>query len=119
MFARIWRWTGAGKLWDESVKQRISAELKEKAAFLIKWGCLIHFIRDYVVEATVVGGSILQFTGQHQKLRRSHQALQAFLFSGVQCVGPSMMPTFNSRGDIIIMEHLSVYNGQVDIGVLL
>lgn len=33
-----------------------------------------------------------------------------------QCVGPSMMPTFNPRGDIALLEHVSVWSGRVAAG---
>ncbi|KAL4422353.1 hypothetical protein ABPG75_008550 [Micractinium tetrahymenae] len=32
------------------------------------------------------------------------------------CVGPSMMPTFNPRGDIALLEHVTVWSGRVAVG---
>ncbi|PSC73932.1 Mitochondrial inner membrane protease subunit 1 [Micractinium conductrix] len=32
------------------------------------------------------------------------------------CVGPSMMPTFNPRGDIALLEHVTVWSGRVEVG---
>lgn len=32
------------------------------------------------------------------------------------CVGPSMMPTFNPRGDVAILEHVSVWTHNIKVG---
>lgn len=37
-------------------------------------------------------------------------------FAPPQCVGPSMMPTFNPRGDIALLEHVTVWSGRVVVG---
>lgn len=34
----------------------------------------------------------------------------------VQCIGPSMMPTFNPRGDVTLVEHVSVWTRNIQIG---
>lgn len=39
--------------------------------------------------------------------------VQYYGFEFTLCVGPSMLPTFNSIGDIIIIEHPSVMLGSV------
>ena len=33
-----------------------------------------------------------------------------------QCVGPSMLPTFNARGDLLLQEWLSVYTERIKAG---
>ncbi|PRW45470.1 mitochondrial inner membrane protease subunit 1-like [Chlorella sorokiniana] len=32
------------------------------------------------------------------------------------CIGPSMMPTFNPRGDVTLVEHVSVWTHNIQIG---
>ncbi|KAK9829968.1 hypothetical protein WJX72_008940 [[Myrmecia] bisecta] len=32
------------------------------------------------------------------------------------CFGPSMLPTFNARGDILLLEHFSVWTEQIHVG---
>lgn len=39
--------------------------------------------------------------------------VQYYGFEFTLCVGPSMLPTFNSIGDIIVIEHPSVMVGNV------
>ena len=39
-----------------------------------------------------------------------------FCLVGVQCVGPSMMPTFNPYGDVAFVEHISVELGLIRPG---
>lgn len=34
----------------------------------------------------------------------------------MQCIGPSMMPTFNPRGDVTLVEHVSVWTNNIQIG---
>ena len=34
----------------------------------------------------------------------------------MQCVGPSMLPTFNSFGDIVLYEHFSAYTNTIEKG---
>ena len=34
----------------------------------------------------------------------------------LQCVGPSMLPTFNERGDLVLMEHYSVFAEKIRSG---
>jgi signal peptidase I len=33
-----------------------------------------------------------------------------------QCVGPSMLPTFNKQGDVALLEHVSVWAGRIRTG---
>jgi len=33
-----------------------------------------------------------------------------------QCVGPSMLPTFNANGDLVLTEHYSVYMQKIQPG---
>ena len=34
----------------------------------------------------------------------------------MQCVGPSMLPTFNEKGDLVLLEHYSVYAARIQPG---
>ena len=34
----------------------------------------------------------------------------------LQCTGPSMLPTFNQRGDVALLEHLSVLAERIEVG---
>lgn len=34
----------------------------------------------------------------------------------MQCTGPSMLPTFNPKGDILLYEHFSTNFGRIQIG---
>src|SRR5690349_19866964 len=34
----------------------------------------------------------------------------------LQCVGPSMLPTFNARGDLLLQEWFSVYTERIRVG---
>ena len=34
----------------------------------------------------------------------------------MQCVGPSMLPTFNEKGDLVLLEHYSVYAERIQPG---
>lgn len=34
----------------------------------------------------------------------------------LQCMGPSMLPTFNTRGDVLLLEHFSTYLRRIEIG---
>ena len=36
----------------------------------------------------------------------------------MQCMGPSMLPTFNTRGDVLLLEHLSTHFGRISVGEL-
>jgi len=36
--------------------------------------------------------------------------------SALQCVGPSMLPTFNTRGDVALVEHASVAFRRLHVG---
>lgn len=44
----------------------------------------------------------------HQPHRPSHAPMQ--------CIGPSMMPTFNPRGDVTLVEHVSVWTNNIQVG---
>ena len=33
-----------------------------------------------------------------------------------QCMGPSMLPTFNTRGDVLMLEHFSTQLGRISVG---
>lgn len=39
-----------------------------------------------------------------------------YVFEVTMCIGPSMMPTFNSAGDLVLVEHISVLRNKLRTG---
>jgi len=59
-----------------ALKGVLSETAKFNALAVLKFGCFLHVMHEYVLEVTM-------------------------------CVGPSMLPTFNASGDIVLLERFS------------
>lgn len=89
-----------------------------QAAYLLKFGASVYLFRDYVCEPTVVstgeGALGKEKTGAcptpHPDLSPPPSP------PPLQCVGPSMLPTLNARGDIVLIESLSRRAGRIRVG---
>ena len=55
---------------------KVAGEAARSFGTVVKFGCLLHCIHDYVIEVTM-------------------------------CIGPSMLPTFNPSGDIVLLDRFS------------
>ena len=89
------------------------AEIQEKAGVILQAGCIVYVFREYCLEISVV--SILLPIRLHPA--RRHQPLLSDICPWVQCMGPSMLPTFNTKGDILLLEHFSTLFNRIEIGV--
>ncbi|KAK9830828.1 hypothetical protein WJX74_009119 [Apatococcus lobatus] len=58
--------------------------------------------RDVVFNILVAGGCV--------------HLVREYIAEPTKCIGPSMLPTFNPRGDLLIQEHLSVTFRQIRVG---
>ncbi|KAK9843884.1 hypothetical protein WJX84_005986 [Apatococcus fuscideae] len=58
--------------------------------------------RDVTINALLVGGCV--------------HLVREYIAEPTKCMGPSMLPTFNPRGDVLIQEHLSVTFKQIRVG---
>lgn len=76
------------------------ADLAARLWLVTRFGCCVQVFHDYVADVTVV------------RLSRTCRPVQPrgpqFDCGRLQCVGPSMLPTFNrSGGDIVVCEHVT------------
>ena len=118
------------------------ADVREKGSLFVRVACLVHVVRTYGVEATAVRADLLHLcacngavilAGRNaacstlscilpQSRTCSRQAVettrcpQPTETAPSQCVGPSMLPTFNARGDLLLQEWLSVYTERIKVG---
>eukprot|EP00611_Tribonema_gayanum_P018542 TRINITY_DN31677_c0_g1_i1.p1 TRINITY_DN31677_c0_g1~~TRINITY_DN31677_c0_g1_i1.p1 ORF type:complete len:196 (+),score=51.66 TRINITY_DN31677_c0_g1_i1:120-707(+) len=76
----------------QALRSRASAGAKEfkdeqlpYLTALIKFGAVIHVIREYIGEITM-------------------------------CVGPSMLPTINQEGDVVVLDKMTARSGQIQVG---
>ncbi|XP_075643901.1 mitochondrial ATP-independent inner membrane protease subunit 1a isoform X2 [Castanea sativa] len=90
-------------------------EVLDRTAIVAKFLCLLHVTNNYLCSPTLVGNPI--------------NTCSIFLFSfclfvgwlgllscGVQVYGPSMLPTLNLTGDVVLAEHVSHKIGKVGTG---
>ena len=91
-------------------------EVLDRTAIVAKFLCLLHVTNNYLCSPTLVGNPI--------------NTSSIFLFPiffflglgllscGVQVYGPSMLPTLNLTGDVVLAEHVSHRIGKVGRGDL-
>ena len=92
-------------------------EVLDRTAIVAKFLCLLHVTNNYLCSPTLVGNPI----------NTSSIFLFPFFFffwglgllsCGVQVYGPSMLPTLNLTGDVVLAEHVSHRIGKVGTGDL-
>lgn len=88
------------------------AEIQEKAGVILQAGCIVYVFREYCLEISVVSLSL----PIRIHLARRDQPLSNNICPWVQCMGPSMLPTFNTKGDILLLEHFSTLFDRIEIG---
>ena len=88
-------------------------EVLDRTAIVAKFLCLLHVTNNYLCSPTLVGNPI------------NTSSIFLFFFSGfgllscgVQVYGPSMLPTLNLTGDVVLAEHVSHRIGKVGRGDL-
>lgn len=99
MFRRFW-----SKYWNDQFSQSIA----DKAAYFVKAAALIYIVRENICELTVVRYQLIAASHTHASHHNYHYLLQ--------CVGPSMMPTFNPQGDVALVEHITVLSNNLKVG---
>ena len=87
------------------------SELGWHAVKFVKYVCIVHVVREYVCEFSLVRPTPVQVAPASS----SSSVLRHLLGLG-QCVGPSMLPTFNKSGDVVLFEHLSVFAKAIQPG---
>ena len=130
----------ATRFWARYKASPLLAELGGKTAYFIKAVAAIYIVRENLVEFTVVRAAVgcgrpcsvstlpaappapvgacrcrWHSSAAHQPPASRQPAPCPAPFPP-QCVGPSMMPTFNPRGDIALLEHVTVWSGRVEVG---
>ena len=97
-----------------NVKQwsRIVKEALDRAFFTAKFLCLLHVSNTYLCTVALVSKAtpLIHFYSS---------SLQFLLSSMIRCLqahGPSMLPTLNLSGDLILADRLSVRFGKVGPG---
>ena len=69
---------------------------------MLQYGCVIQVFHDHVAELKLV----------RRAARTRRRAGWPLTRRPAQCVGPSMLPAFNSSGnDVVLCEHLSTHWG--------
>ena len=83
------------------------ADLAARLWLVTRFGCCVQVVHDYVADVTVVRPRLSPPCACPCALRP--RLLPVALTAGApQCVGPSMLPTFNqSGGDIVVCEHVT------------
>ncbi len=74
-------------------------------ASVIQFGALSHCLLEHVVEVQMVGGCCSALISPISDLTTLLYPMNVVLL--FKCVGPSMLPTFNTIGDIVIVDRLS------------
>ena len=120
----------ASRFWQRYRRHPLLAEIAERAAYFTKAVAAIYIVRENLVEFTVVrardagpGLVPVAAAATATACRLPPARLPSLLTAAacpprcpLQCVGPSMMPTFNPRGDVAILEHVSVWSGRIAAG---
>ncbi len=63
-----------------------------------------------------IGPSLMPILIPEMMRAALHNNPMPYLLTLPQCIGPSMMPTFNPRGDVTLVEHVSVLTNNIQIG---
>lgn len=107
------RWPRLAQLAQRYNLGPLFSEIKEKAGVILQAGCIVYVFREYCMEVSVVSLCSESLLGDPKViLRRCWQSEVCFM----QCMGPSMLPTFNTRGDVLLLEHLSTHFGRIGVG---
>ena len=105
-----------------------AAEVAGKAASLLKFGAGVYLFRDWLCEPTVVRDWRERKKGKKKRrlisimnvpigsVLRSTSTKKNKKLKTIQCVGPSMLPTLQARGDVVLAESLSVRTGKLRVG---
>ena len=119
------------------------ADVREKGSLFVRVACLVHVVRNYGVEATAVSADVLHLcacigawilAGRNAAcgtlscipgtaarccdlcVSLNNKLVAKCVRCSLQCVGPSMLPTFNARGDLLLQEWFSVYTERIKVG---
>jgi hypothetical protein len=81
-----------------------AGEFLDRLWLVTRFGCCVQVFHDYVAEATVVRACAKPLAAVRAGADASPNPGRAHC----QCVGPSMLPSFNTGGgDIVVCEHLT------------
>ena len=104
--------TGAARLSAQAGPKERTSEWATHGIKFVKYACIVYVVREHVCELSLV--RMLVQCLCPVPLQPSCTSVGAC----AQCVGPSMLPTFNRSGDIVLFEHLSVVAKAVQPGGL-
>ena len=92
------------------MRRVLASEGAQQCWALAKFGCFLHCIHEYVLEVSVARARAPARRARARELAaaRSRSILRvARLRQVTMCVGPSMLPTFNTAGDVVILDRTS------------
>ena len=98
------------RFWASYRLSKLSADVRQRAVFVVKMACLVRCFREYGIDLTLVS------CAAHCRLLCSQLLCKRKGEYLMQCVGPSMLPTFNEKGDLVLLEHYSVYAERIQPG---
>ena len=87
----------------------------DKARIIVQGGCWVYFIREYCFEFSVVNAPPCHL------FLLSHVGCPCIFDDEsvtLQCWGPSMLPTFNNKGDVLMLEHFTTHLRYIRVGEL-
>lgn len=93
----------------------LAKEVIDRGLILAKFFCFIHVTSTYLCSSSLV--RTLTLPSQQSHLRWLYKN-QRFVFWCLQVHGPSMLPTLNMTGDVVIAEHVSHRLGKLGRGDL-
>lgn len=105
-------WSRLFSLWQRYELGPLFRDYGDKAKTIIQAGCLVYVVREYCVEFSVVCTAC----GGQSCITGPYCSLAVTVIVAAQCMGPSMLPTFNTRGDVLMLEHFSTQFGRITVG---
>ncbi|KAK9268416.1 hypothetical protein L1049_000166 [Liquidambar formosana] len=110
------RGLGSLGLWKNLAKEAL-----DQTAIVAKFLCLLHVTNTYLCTATLVCYSFFFLLFIHLSLLYTHISIYMIWkefkwISWMQVYGPSMLPTLNLTGDLLLVERISARLGKVRTG---